>query len=124
MRCLIIDDNVDSRDGYAEYLRAFGFDVSTLEGATRALDRIRRWLPDIILLDLRMPRLDGWAFLRLLRGDPAGCTVPVVAVSACAYAEDRTRAELAGCDAFLSKPCTPDVVLACIKKLVGTTAAT
>ncbi|PYR56248.1 MAG: hypothetical protein DMF85_17225, partial [Acidobacteria bacterium] len=67
MRCLIIDDNVDSRDGYAEYLRAFGFDVSTLEGATRALDRIRRWLPDIILLDLRMPRLDGWAFLRLLR---------------------------------------------------------
>jgi two-component system, cell cycle response regulator DivK len=119
MRCLIIDDNLDSREGYAEYLRSFGCDVGTLSSATTAIPEIRRWVPDVILLDLRMPELDGWEFLRLLRSDPVGRSTPTIVLSACAFPEDRDRAERAGCDAFLSKPCTPDEVLNCMTRVLS-----
>jgi DNA-binding response OmpR family regulator len=119
MRCLIIDDDLDSREGYAEYLHAYGFDVGTLSRATMALAEIRRWKPDVVLLDLRMPQMDGWELLRVLRADPAGRTLPIVVLSACSFAEDRSRAEQAGCDAFLSKPCTPAEVLACMSSVLS-----
>jgi two-component system, cell cycle response regulator DivK len=119
MRCLIIDDDLDSREGYAEYLQAYGFEVGTLSRATMAVAEIRRWKPDVVLLDLRMPQMDGWELLRLLRADRVGQMLPVVVLSACSYADDRARAEAAGCDAFLSKPCTPAEVLSCMATVLA-----
>jgi DNA-binding response OmpR family regulator len=119
MRCLIIDDDLDSREGYAEYLQAYGFDVGTLSGGTMAVSEIHRWKPDVVLLDLRMPQMDGWELIRVLREDAAGRTLPVIVLSACSFPEDRSRAEEAGCDAFLSKPCTPAEVVACLNRVLA-----
>lgn len=115
-RCLIIDDDRDSREGYAEYLQVFGFDVQVLPDARDALRQIVANHPDVVILDLRMPFMDGWEFVRRLRRRLPQCNVPVIAVSACAFPEDQARAQECGCDAFLAKPATPDRVLAAIRE--------
>lgn len=118
-RCLIIDDDRDSRDGYAEYLRAFGFDVETLADPRTALVVIGERRPDVVMVDLLMPYLDGFQFLERLRCSSAPTSFPVVVVSACVYPVDRERAQQSGCDAFLAKPCAPDEVLATIQRLLS-----
>jgi two-component system, cell cycle response regulator DivK len=115
-RCLIIDDDRDSREGYAEYLQVFGFDVQVLPDARDALRQIVANHPDVVILDLRMPFVDGWEFVRRLRRRLPRCNVPVIAVSACAFPEDQARAQECGCNAFLAKPATPDRVLAAIRE--------
>jgi DNA-binding response OmpR family regulator len=119
-RCLIIDDDRDSRDGYAEYLRAFGFEVDALADPRTALGVISDRPPDVVMLDLQMPYVDGFQFLERLQCTVADCTFPVVVVSACVYPLDRERAERSGCAAFLSKPCAPDEVLATIQRVLAT----
>jgi DNA-binding response OmpR family regulator len=118
-RCLIIDDDRDSRDGYAEYLRAFGFDVDALPDPRMALRLISDRRPDVVMLDLQMPYVDGYQFLERLQCSAADTLFPVVVVSACVYPLDRARAERSGCAAFLSKPCAPDEVLATIQRLTA-----
>jgi len=122
-RCLIIDDDRDSRDGYAEYLRAFGFEVDALPDPRSALTLIADHRPDVVMLDLQMPYVDGYQFLERLQCSVANTTFPVVVVSACVYPLDRERAERSGCAAFLSKPCAPDEVLATINRLLATPSA-
>jgi len=117
-RCLIIDDDRDSRDGYAEYLRAFGFEVEALPDPRMALRVITDRPPDVVMLDLQMPYVDGFQFLERLQCSAADTRFPVVVVSACVYPLDRARAERSGCAAFLSKPCAPDEVLATIQRLL------
>jgi CheY-like chemotaxis protein len=110
-RCLIVDDDRDGREGYAEYLRAFGFEVDEAVDAEAALKQMRRQRPDIVLLDLQMPGMDGWELIRQIRVMAGLRTVSIIAISACVFPEDQARAEEAGCDAFLAKPCIPSVVL-------------
>jgi DNA-binding response OmpR family regulator len=117
-RCLIIDDDVDSRDGYAEYLRVFGFEVEALPDPRTALRVIANCRPDIVMLDLRMPYVDGFQFLERLRCVAGGTSFPVVVVSACVYPGDRARAAASGCAAFLAKPCAPNEVLSTIQRLL------
>jgi len=117
-RCLIIDDARDSAEGYAEYLRAFGFDVTTLVDSRPALSMIANDPPSVLLLDLQMPHVDGFELLRAIKALP-GPAFPVIVVSACVFPQDRKRAAEAGCDAFLAKPSAPDEVLATIHQLLG-----
>lgn len=118
-RCLIVDDDLDSREGYSEYLRANGYVVDTLEDAREALGTIRQHRPDVVLLDLQMPHIDGWELLRQLRADPPIADVPVVVVSACVFPDDRARAAEAGCNMFLTKPCLPDEVLSSVQSVLA-----
>lgn len=67
--------------------------------------------PDIVLVDLRMPLLDGCELIRMLRSRPHSGDMRIVVISACVYPEDHERAAEAGCDSFLDKPCRPDLVL-------------
>jgi two-component system, cell cycle response regulator DivK len=117
-RCLLIDDDGDSREAYAEYLRGYGYDVTALGDSRGAMADIAVHRPAIVLLDLQMPFLDGFELLRRIKTLP-GPALPVVVISACAYPEDRARAAAARCDAFLAKPATPDEVLATIRQLVA-----
>jgi CheY-like chemotaxis protein len=104
----VIDDDADARRMYSEYLRLKGCVVFTAADGRSGIDKSTNLTPDIVLLDLAMPRVDGWTVLRHLRASSWTAKIPIVVVSAMEHARD--QAFLSGCDAFLSKPCTPEVV--------------
>lgn len=118
-RCLIVDDDRDGREGFAEYLRAFGFEVDECEDAESVWECLARSRPDIVLLDLQLPRLSGWDLMRQIRRTDEYKDLPVVAFSACAFPEDQQRASEAGCDVFITKPAIPADVLAELNKLLS-----
>ena len=110
-RCIIVDDHGDTRAGYAEFLSAFGFDVRTAADAEELRALLEEWLPDAIVLDLQLPRTDGWELTRELKGDARTRGIIIVVVSACVMPAERTAAETAGCDAFINKPVDPMMIL-------------
>jgi two-component system, cell cycle response regulator DivK len=106
-RCIIVDDHGDTRAGYAEFLSTFGFDVRTAADAEELRAIMQDWPPDAIVLDLQLPRTDGWELTREIKGDPRTRHIVIVIVSACVMPFERAAAEQAGCDAFINKPCDP-----------------
>lgn len=116
--CLIVEDDRDNREGTAEYLAAFGFDVGQASGGEEALAALRRRRPDVVLLDLQMPGMSGWDLLRIMRRDQVLGGVPVIALSACVFPDDRARAREAGCDMFLGKPCPPQQMLRAVRRVI------
>jgi two-component system cell cycle response regulator DivK len=115
-RCLIVEDDRATREGYAEYLRSFGFDVDESADGVSAFDLMSLRRPDIVLVDLQMPRVDGFELIRRIRRDRDLSSLRVIAISASVSPDDRARAQAAGCDAFLPKPCSPKEVLAAVMK--------
>ena len=115
-RCIIVDDHGDTRAGYAEFLATFGFDVKTAADGEELRSLLRDWLPDAIVLDLQLPRTDGWELTREIKADPRTRHVVVVVVSACVMPSERAAAEAAGSDAFISKPCDPIVIIEELKR--------
>ena len=107
-RVMVVDDHEDARELFAQYLEARGYAVSTAADGDEALRDIPLLRPDVIVMDLDLPRLDGWEAIRRLKRDPLTRAIPVVAVSGHVYDADRDQAWEAGCSAFLSKPCPPD----------------
>lgn len=118
-RCLLVDDDRDGREGFAEYLRAFGFEVLECADGLAGWECVPKFNPDVILLDLQLPGLSGWDLVRRLRRSRQYAGVPVVAFSACVFAEDRERAAEVGCDVFIAKPAVPGDVLAALRKLLS-----
>jgi CheY-like chemotaxis protein len=114
---LIVDDDQNSREGVAEFLLAAGYRVSEAADGPEALAKALRRRPDVVLLDLAIPKLDGWTVARTLKADPGLKSVPVVAFSAFDYPNERKRAEVAGCDAFLAKPCDPAKLVETVRRL-------
>lgn len=105
---LLVEDVPDTREMYADYLRHCGFNVTTVTTGAEALDAARELTPDLILMDAAMPGLDGWAATKLLKSDPLTRDVPVLILTAHVFAEHRAKAEEAGADGFIGKPCMPD----------------
>ena len=101
---LVVDDSRDSREMLAEYLQFRGFDISVAANGEEALSAARRVRPEIILMDLSMPGIDGWEATRQLKADPLTRQAVIIAVSAHAFAPEREAAHRAGCDAFILKP--------------------
>ena len=110
-RCIIVDDHGDTRAGYAEFLSAFGFEVRTAADAEELREVMEEWKPDAIVLDLQLPRIDGWQLTRELKNDERTRDIAVVVVSACVLPAERAAAEEAGCDAFITKPCDPAAIV-------------
>ena len=105
---LLVEDVADTREMYAEYLRHCGFNVITALSGAEALDAAREQPPDLILMDVTMPGLDGWTATRLLKNDPITRNVPVLILTAHVFAEHRAKAQEVGADGFIGKPCMPD----------------
>jgi CheY-like chemotaxis protein len=113
---LVADDDGDSRATYAEHLRRVGFAVIEASDGQAALDAACASSPDVIVLDLEMPVMDGWEAMRALRADARTRAIPVVVMSG--YASTDVGAGAAGdCDVFLTKPCGPDVLTGVIESL-------
>jgi CheY-like chemotaxis protein len=106
-RILLVEDYDDAREMYRDYLEFSGFDVDTARDGHEALHKARSSKPDLILMDLSLPGLDGWEATRILKNDPATAHLMVVALSAHALAPEGDRARAAGCDGFIAKPCLP-----------------
>jgi len=121
---LLVDDSADTRAMYGEYLRFAGFRVVTADNGEEALAAAQAEWPAVILMDLAMPRMDGWEAIRRLRADPLTAEIPIVALSAYAFGEEPERARKAGADMCLSKPCLPPQVARVVRAMLGTSRGT
>jgi CheY-like chemotaxis protein len=103
-RILLVEDNELNRDMLSRRLERHGFDVAMAVDGIEALERVRAEAPDLILLDMSLPRLDGWSVAQRLEADDDTRAIPVIALTAHAMPADRERALAAGCDDFDTKP--------------------
>src|SRR5712691_11574035 len=117
-RVLVVDDYPDAREMYTEYLEFSGFDVVQAGNGMEALQRAVDEAPDIILMDLSLPVMDGWEATRRLKADTRTASIPVVALTGHALAGISEGARQAGCDAFVTKPCLPEDLVVEIKKVL------
>jgi two-component system, cell cycle response regulator DivK len=117
-RVLIVDDYPDAREMYSEYLQYSGFDVVEAQNGQEALQRAVDERPDIILMDLSLPVMDGWEATRRLKADKRTASIPVVALTGHALAGISDGAKKAGCDAFVTKPCLPEDLVKEIRKVL------
>ena len=115
---LVVDDFQDNREMFAEFLSLSGFRVAEASTGREAIDRGFELLPDVILMDLSLPELDGWEATRQLKNDPRTKHIPIVALTGHALADHSREAREAGCDAFLTKPCLPEVLVVEIRRML------
>lgn len=103
-KILIVEDNEMNRDMLSRRLARRGFEISIAVDGQQGVDFAREQRPDLILMDMSLPVLDGWEATRTLKGDDATRTIPVIALTAHAMAGDREQAMAAGCDDYDTKP--------------------
>ena len=108
---LVVDDYDDAREMYAESLMGCGFRVAVAANGLQAIELAQRLSPDVILMDLSLPGLDGWEATRRLKADARTMHIPVVALTGHAMTSALDRAREAGCDRFVVKPALPDAVV-------------
>ena len=118
-RVLLVEDNEDNRIIYSTVLRHLGYEVVEALDGLRAIELARSVKPDIILMDISIPELDGWEATRILRQDPVTKDIPIVALTAHALADDRERATALGFTSYLAKPVEPRAVVAEVRRWIG-----
>ena len=123
-RVLLVDDYPDAREMYTDYLEFSGYEVIVAGNGLEALQRAVDASPDIILMDLSLPVMDGWEATRRLKADQRTASIPVVALTGHALAGISEGAKKAGCDAFVTKPCLPEDLVREIKKILDAPSST
>ena len=120
---LIVDDSEDNRELFAMCLERLGYRIELAVDGLDGLERARSTSPSVILMDLAMPRMDGFEATRQIRMDPELSSIHIIAVTAFSDAVNTQRALAAGCNAILAKPCPPDVLTACVENAVNAARA-
>lgn len=115
---MIVEDQSDLRMLYVEHLTTSGFDVIEAANGAEAIDHTVATLPDVVLMDLSLPVIDGWEATRRLKGDTRTSHIPVVALTAFDGAGELERATVAGCDWFVPKPCPPHALVTEIRRVL------
>jgi CheY-like chemotaxis protein len=115
---LIVEDQSDLRLLYVEHLTTSGFDVIEAANGAEAIDHTSARMPDVVLMDLSMPIVDGWEATRRLKADGRTKHIPVVALTAHDGSGELERATLAGCDWFVPKPCPPHALVIEIRRVL------
>jgi CheY-like chemotaxis protein len=116
---LVVEDYQDAREMYAAYLQFSGYRVAEATNGMEAIEKTLELLPDIILMDLALPRMDGWEATRRLKLDERTKHIPIVALTGHALAGHAEGARQAGCDSFVTKPCLPDALVAEIQRMLA-----
>lgn len=116
---LVVEDYQDAREMYAAYLQFSGFRVAEATNGVEAIEKTLELFPDIILMDLALPKMDGWEATRRLKMDERTRHIPVVALTGHALAGHAEGARQAGCDSFVTKPCLPDALVAEIQRMLA-----
>ena len=118
-RILVIEDTEDNRRIVRDLLTSAGYEL--LEAAT-GLEGVRmaaEHRPDLILMDIQLPELDGYEATRRIKADPASASIPVIAVTSYALSGDEAKTRAAGCDGYVAKPFSPRALLATIREFIG-----
>jgi CheY-like chemotaxis protein len=118
-RVLVVDDDEVIRRLIAVNLQLEGFEVATAVDGQDCLDKVAQINPDVITLDVMMPRLDGWETAVQLRTSPATAHIKVVLISARAQEDDKARGARVGADAYLTKPFDPNDMIRVVRELLG-----
>lgn len=121
-KILVIEDNDRNRSILRDILLFNKYEVSEAAGGHDGIELARKEKPDLILLDIQMPGMDGYAVGRVLKSDPATRTIPVVAVTSYAMEGDKARILATGIDGYVSKPYDPAEMIAMVKSKLGETA--
>jgi two-component system, cell cycle response regulator DivK len=116
---LLVEDNEDNRIVYTTILKYYGYRVLEAHDGIEGVSLAREAHPDLILMDVGLPGLDGWEATRQLKADEETRQIPVVALTAHALAEHRAQAIAAGCDGYLAKPVEPREVVAEVRRHIG-----
>jgi two-component system, cell cycle response regulator DivK len=116
---LLVEDNEDNRIIYATALRYAGYEVFEAITGTEGVQQTREQRPDLVLMDISVPELDGWEATAILKADPSTKHIPIIAVTAHALPGDEERSMEAGCDGYLAKPIPPAALLAEIDRRFG-----
>jgi two-component system cell cycle response regulator DivK len=120
---LLVEDNEDNLRIYSTFLTYSGYRVLEAADGEAGLALARSELPDVILMDVSIPKMDGYEVTRRLKSDPATAQIPVIALTAHALPSDRDRALDAGCDGYIPKPAEPRLVVAEVRKMLDKIAA-
>lgn len=122
-RILLVEDNEMNRDMLSRRLLRKGFEVVMAEDGALGVQRAASEAPALILMDMSLPVIDGWEATRQIKADPATATIPVIALTAHAMAEDRDKALAAGCDDYDTKPIDLERLLAKINTWLSKNSA-
>lgn len=121
---LLVEDNEDNRTIYRTILEHVGYTVVEAADGEAGIERARDSSPDLILMDVSIPKINGWDATRTLKADPNTRHIPIIALTAHALEQDRERAREAGCDGYLAKPIPPREVIEEVRRFLGTSEAT
>jgi len=116
-RCiLVVEDQVDNRQILRDLLGSADYEMVEAENGEEALAAVTKRRPDLILMDIQLPVLDGYEATRRIKADPALRSIPIIAVTSYALSGDEAKARAAGCDDFVPKPYSPRQLLAKIRE--------
>jgi CheY-like chemotaxis protein len=116
---LFVDDDSATREGYTAHLTISGYDVMPAATGLQALTLASTWAPNVIVLDLGLPDIDGWEVARQLKAAARTDTIPIIALTGADLPHERVSAMRAGCDRHLTKPCEPADLVNAIERCIG-----
>ncbi|HET8654192.1 MAG TPA: response regulator [Longimicrobiaceae bacterium] len=116
---LLVEDNEDNRTVYRTILEHFGYQVMEARNGEDGIRMARENRPDLILMDISIPVIDGWEATKILKADESTAEIPIIALTAHALSTDRAKAEEVGCDGYLAKPCEPRRVVSEVEHFIG-----
>jgi two-component system cell cycle response regulator DivK len=117
-KILVVEDQEDNRQILRDLLSSAGYEMSEAENGVEALAAVAKARPDLILMDIQLPIMDGYEATRRIKSDPKTKTIPVIVVTSYALSGDEAKAREAGCDAYVTKPYSPRALLAKIREFL------
>ena len=115
-RILVVEDQEDNRQIIRDLLSATDYEIIEAESGEQALEAVAKQRPDLILMDIQLPGIDGYEATRRIKADPALRSIPIIAVTSYALSGEEQKARAAGCDEYVPKPYSPRQLLAKIRQ--------
>jgi len=115
-RILVVEDQVDNRQILRDLLASADYEITEAENGEEALAAVAKQRPDLILMDIQLPIMDGYEATRRIKANPAWNAIPIIVVTSYALSGDEAKARDAGCDAYVTKPYSPRLLLAKIRE--------
>jgi two-component system cell cycle response regulator DivK len=118
-RILVVEDQEDNRQILRDLLANAGYQMIEAENGEQAIEQAIKHRPDLILMDIQLPLMDGYEATRRIKADPDLKAIPIIVVTSYALSGDQEKAHRAGCDAYVAKPYSPRVLLAQIREYLS-----